>query len=77
MDDLYTDYSQHKMVGHFFFGTSGLVINDIDLIKQVLIKDFDHFTDRRTFDLDDSVETNKMLLNMLTTSRGKITTMTV
>ena len=36
------------MVGSFSFSTPSLVINDLDLAKQMFIKDFDHFVDRRS-----------------------------
>lgn len=70
LDELYTDYSNHKMVGHYSLGRPGLVLNDLDLIKQVLIKDFDHFTDRRTFDMDETEYLNKIALSMLVNLKG-------
>ena len=36
------------MVGSFSFSTPSLMINDLDLAKQMFIKDFDHFVDRRS-----------------------------
>ena len=38
-----------KVVGYFQFSDPTLVINDLDLAKQMFIKDFDHFADRREF----------------------------
>ena len=37
------------MVGYFQFSEPTLVINDLELAKQMFIKDFDHFVDRRDF----------------------------
>ena len=37
------------MVGYFQFSEPTLVINDLELAKQMFIKDFDHFVDRREF----------------------------
>ena len=49
------------MIGfHGFFGKSVLVI-DLDMIKQMLIKDFDYFIDKPIFDLS-----NKYLNSILT-----------
>ena len=34
--------------GFYFFRSPGIVINDLDLIKQILVKDFDTFVDRQS-----------------------------
>ena len=39
------------MFGYHAFGKRLLVINDLDMAKQIFIKDFDSFLDRRTLDL--------------------------
>ena len=39
------------MVGSFSFSKPSLMINDLDLAKQMFIKDFDHFMDRRSMTL--------------------------
>lgn len=39
-----------KVAGGLDFGQPTLIIIDPELIKSVLVKDFDHFVDRRTFD---------------------------
>merc|ERR1712004_466235 len=36
--------------GFYFFRTPGIIINDLDLIKQILVKDFDTFVDRQSGD---------------------------
>jgi len=38
---------EKKFFGMTDFGQIGVMITDLDLIKQILIKDFDHFVDRR------------------------------
>ena len=38
-------------MGYFFFWTPFLVLTDLDLTKQIFIKDFDHFTDRRKIEV--------------------------
>ena len=35
-----------KMVGYHQFGGKVLMLNDLDLVKQVFVKDFNHFVDR-------------------------------
>ena len=39
------------MFGYHAFGKRLLVINDLEMAKQIFIKDFDSFLDRRTLDL--------------------------
>merc|ERR1719323_1148319 len=39
------------MVGFHSFGRPSLLINDLDLAKQILITDFDQFTNRRPFEV--------------------------
>ena len=52
-----------KMVGyHTFRGYKALLINDMDLAKQMFIKDFDHFVDRRGSTSKDKYTNNMMLL---------------
>ena len=69
-DKLYWRFRDKPFVG--FYGVLGsspaLVINDLELAKRILIKDFDHFVDRRHVDMAE--EANKNLLNMLTALKG-------
>ena len=69
-DDLYWRFKNEPIVGYYgILGSSPtLVINDLDIAKRILIKDFDHFIDRRQLDLAE--EPNKYLMNMLTTMTG-------
>ena len=39
------------MVGFHSFGRPSLLINDLDLAKQILITDFDQFTNRKPFEV--------------------------
>ena len=49
------------MVGyHGFDGVKVLLVNDLDLAKQVFVKDFDHFVDRRKQDLGNVYFENMM-----------------
>ena len=50
------------MVGYFSFDTPTLVINDLDLAKQMFIKDFDHFVDRRHLEMGHEYMDNAMMV---------------
>ena len=54
-----------KVFGYFLFGQPQFVVNDPELAKHVLIKDFDHFTDLREFD-----QNNKLANLFLTALKG-------
>ena len=54
----YKQFRSEKMVGIFNLGTPNLVIHDVELAKQIMVKDFDHFVDRRDFGLS---ETNEVI----------------
>ena len=41
------DFKDTKIWGYYVMGQPTLVINDEELAKHILIKDFDHFTDLR------------------------------
>jgi cytochrome P450 len=59
-----------KIFGYFAFGQPIWVINDEELAKRVLIKDFDHFVDRRILLEDSSNKTNKIFKGFLTNLKG-------
>ncbi|CAK1594939.1 unnamed protein product [Parnassius mnemosyne] len=44
--DIYNAYPNEKVVGVFRMTTPCLLLRDLDVIKHVLIKDFDYFSDR-------------------------------
>ena len=49
-----------KIFGYFAFGQPIWIINDEELAKRVMIKDFDHFMDRRVLQSDDKYFDNFM-----------------
>ena len=69
-EQIYEKYPDKPFVGVYgFLGTSpNIVINDLELAKHVLIKDFHHFADRRSLDM--APEANKYVLNMLMLLKG-------
>ena len=50
---IYYDHKHEKVFGFYSFVTPSLCIADVDLIKDVLVKDADCFVNRTTFDLND------------------------
>ena len=59
-----------KVFGYFSFGQPTWVINDEALAKLVLIKDFDHFVDRRVLQEDTSSKANAVISSFLTNLKG-------
>lgn len=66
-DELYYQYNGSDFCGYYDFLKPGLFVGNPELIKSILVKDFDHFTDRRTFDLG---KVNPIANDMLTNARG-------
>ncbi len=73
LNELYEKYGRSEpYVGTFFLGRPILVVNDMDAIRRILVGDFDHFQDRRHFDIgNDSSEANRIMANMVTLLRGE------
>ncbi|XP_055589836.1 probable cytochrome P450 9f2 [Uranotaenia lowii] len=59
---IYDKYQGVKVFGLFDTGTKVFTIRDPELIKQVAIKDFDHFADRRPIFGDPNNDNQKVLL---------------
>ncbi|CAB3252953.1 unnamed protein product [Arctia plantaginis] len=47
LDDLYYKFSGERFVGRFEFTNPVLYIRDLELIKKITVKDFEHFLDHR------------------------------
>jgi len=59
-------------VGHYAFSTPYLLILDLELAKSIMIKDFDHFTDRRAMNgLNVENPVNKLHMSMLPMLKGE------
>jgi len=69
----YENHPKALLVGEYgFLGKPIAVIRDLDLAKQILIKDFDHFTDRKPGALiSPHSKNNKYFRKMLTELMGK------
>lgn len=47
--DLYDKFPNHRYIGYYMFSSPSLMIRDTELIKQICIRDFNHFSDHRQF----------------------------
>ena len=47
----YDDFKEHKLFGYYAMGRKMVVVRDLELAKQILVRDFDHFMDRRPIGL--------------------------
>ena len=62
LHDHYDQFKGEKMYGWYgVMGFPQVVVQDMELAKDVLIKDFDHFVDRREFTFGDGQYLDKML----------------
>ena len=57
------EFPDEKIFGYFNFGQPTFVINDEELAKKMMIKDFEYFTDRRAI-LDSSEINNAFMTNL-------------
>ncbi|CAH1178924.1 unnamed protein product [Phaedon cochleariae] len=53
IENMYKEFPSERYSGCYQFNSPALVLRDPDLIKEITIKKFDHFTDRRTYIPDD------------------------
>ena len=56
---MYAEMKTKPFFGYYSLGKKYVVVNDLDLVKHVLVKDFDHFMDSRPFTTEDA-DPNKM-----------------
>ncbi|XP_053664376.1 probable cytochrome P450 9f2 [Anopheles marshallii] len=47
LSDMYHRFTQHRFFGYFDFLSPIYVVRDLELVKQICIKDFDHFINHR------------------------------
>ena len=63
-------FPEAKIVGYYgLFGTPYFVVQDFELMKSIMIKDFDHFVDRRPMKLHPS--TNKYMNKFMSMQEGQ------
>ncbi|KAG0719717.1 Cytochrome P450 3A11 [Chionoecetes opilio] len=65
MDKFYRQLRNHKIWGLYEFFTPALMIVDPELLKHIMVKDFDHFADRRLFGDQKGSVMSEMLANKL------------
>lgn len=69
VESIYEQHRDERLVVHFMMDKPHVVVRDLELAKMVMIKDFDHFVDRRHVDLHEDVGSNVYAANMLTMLR--------
>jgi cytochrome P450 family 6 len=55
LQKIYNDHSDKPYVGIFSFDKPSLLLRDVDLVKDILVKDFQNFTDH-TFTVEDKFD---------------------
>merc|ERR1711953_1130426 len=63
-------FKNEKVFGYFMMGQPTTVINDEELAKLVMIKDFDHFDELRDFGYVTNTRENQLFNHMLTSMPG-------
>jgi len=61
--DVLKNFPNEKIVGYFMFQSPRYIINDLELAKRILIKDFEYFTDRPAFNDADPIN-NQFMTNL-------------
>ena len=64
------EFKNEKAFGYFMMGQPTVVINDEELAKLVMIKDFDHFDELRDFGYVINTRENQLFNHMLTSMPG-------
>lgn len=62
---MYYKYGGNEYVGTMDGLTPAVMVGDPDLVKRIMIQDFDHFTDRRTINCSDQDEYMSEMLSMV------------
>merc|ERR1719270_2850100 len=65
------EFKDERIWGYFMMGQPILVINDEELAKHILIKDFDHFTDVRSFGYENESKDGQLIKYMFTNMKGE------
>ena len=68
-DGFQKTYQMHSepYIGFYEYTNPAIMIKDLDLLNKIMIKDFDHFVNRRTIEIP---ENDKISRNFLTTIKG-------
>ena len=64
------EFKDTKIWGYFMMAQPTIVINDEELAKHILIKDFDHFTDLRSFGYESQSKDGLLIKYMFTNMKG-------
>jgi len=63
-------FKDEKVFGYFMMGQPTTIINDEELAKHILVKDFDHFTDLRQFGYQSETKDGQLVKFMFTNMSG-------
>ena len=69
LQTIYNEHSDKPYVGIFSFDKPSLLIRDLELVKNILVKDFHNFTDR-TFSFEDKFD--PLFGNILAALKGEL-----
>lgn len=61
---VYRQFKGHKIAGFYEGRRPTLMILDPDIIRHIMVRDFDHFVDRPTFNFRDSPYVKNMVINL-------------
>jgi len=64
------EFKNEKVFGYFMMGQPNFVINDEEIAKRVMVKDFDHFSEIRHMGYKGTSKENKLYHHMLTSLPG-------
>ncbi|KAK3870708.1 hypothetical protein Pcinc_024089 [Petrolisthes cinctipes] len=67
--EVYSKYGGSNYCGLYEFHKPTVFVGNTELMKHIFVKDFDHFTDRRTFEFYS--ERDKLISEMLSVKNGK------
>ncbi|XP_027231239.1 cytochrome P450 3A41 isoform X2 [Penaeus vannamei] len=67
--EAYYKHGGSKLCGFYFFHEPLLLVGDPEITSHIYVKDFDHFMDRRSFNM--SSEKDRVMANMLTMKTGE------
>ena len=72
--DMCNEFKDEKFFGFFMFGKPVLMVNDVELVKHIKVKDFPHFVDSQTEDVVNAIrrggDLDSLFNQNITTAKG-------
>ena len=70
-DAIFDEFPNAKIAGYYGpFGQPNFVINDFQLVKNILVKDFDYFSETKDYMSSAHPDTNKYARSLLSVMQG-------